>query len=1241
MLRSRRPHLFSLPVFFALISCVLIAANFSFAAATDRITSPIVSAQAARVSGSVPRFARAQSDRGAVDSSLKLEYITLLTVPSASQKQALSKLIADQQNPASPSYHKWLTPEQYADRFGLSPNDIQKLTNWLQSEGFTVVRTARGRNWIVFSGTAGQVEKTFQTEIHNYEVKGEAHFANMTPPAFPAALAGIVTGLRGLNDFRPKSQAKRGQPNYTFALNGGDYIFLAPGDIKTMYDVSTLYGDGIDGTGQTVAVMGETGVYQSDLTNFRQNFGLSAINCSVSGDIITSCNTSNFKYVLVNGTATSVYDDLPEADLDIEWSGATARNAQIIFVTSNSTSGGFVWDSWYHAVDNNIAPVITMSYTAPCEFYEARQSSGEGSIVSDEAELAKANSEGITFMNSSGDTGVAEGDNYNKTGTSLAEDGYAVGYPASSASVTGVGGTLLPFSEYTETYFNPTNDSNGDGGSATMYVPEQAWNDSLEFAYLCESGNNKTTNSLCVDNGIGDGPLLTDWENVQLAVNSAGYPVIGIAAGGGGPSNCVSMDANQVCKSGFPQPTWQSGLNVTAINPSGLGQENSTKTRLSPDISLAASANFPGYLVCTQVNGSAGGGSSCDSPSTGIKDMLTGCINGTGPCTIFGGTSVSTPIFAGMVSLLNQEVVAKGLQAEPGLGNINPTLYRLAASNSTNGAFNPVTTSSSGVYSNGVWCDPGSPSTGIGGDPWPVAMACPSTGTSLLSFNTYNFDATTNYNLAVGLGSVNLSHLAAALVASNLSTTTTPLTSSLNPANQGVAVTFTATVTTTGANQPTGTVNFDDAGTQIGSGTLSTVGGAQVATFTTSTLSAGTHSITAIYVGDTNNAGSTSTAVSQVIVGAPTFTLAVSGASTTVVNQNVVWNGTLTAVNGYNKSVTISCTSGAPATCTPSPVHLFPTASGATFTVTMGSATTGTFNFSIQGTDGTITQSQAVSLRVNGSFTVPATLTNPPSANPGQSTTTGMLLTPTGGSTFTTSVTYACSGLPAGATCSFSPASLASGASATTVQVTVNTAGPFTGAAGGLRHGDGQRKIASTKERLWLPLSLPLSGLLLVGVAGRGLPRRYKIIGLCLTMALPGFLVACGGGSSSNPPPSVVTVSPSSVGTLYPNLTGAPAQMQQFSASVSNSSSQAVTWAVAGGSANGTIDQTGLYTAPAALPSPNSPISITATSTAATAPGTASVSLLAPTPPGNSTITVTVTEGTVVQTTKFTLTVAN
>jgi hypothetical protein len=1099
-----------------LILVILIVSTVSFAAAPDRITGPIVSGQMVKLSAGVPMKAQAQYDRGPVDPSFELSYMTLLTVPSASQQKAISQLLAQQQDRRSPLYHKWLTPEQYADRFGLSQNDIDKITTWLKSEGFAIVRVARARNFIVFSGNAAQAERAFQVQIHNYKVNGEMHFSNTTPPMIPAALSGIVTGFHGLNNFRPKSQAKRGEPAYTFAYKGNDYFFLAPGDIAAIYDVNKFYNNGVDGTGQTLAVMGQTGIYQTDLTNFRQNFGLSPINCTTTTDIITACDTSNFKYILVNGTAETIYDDptgeddLPEADLDIEWSGATAKNATVIFVTATDATGGGVWDSWYYAVDNIVAPVITMSYGS-CEVAEASNgASGEGTFNSDEAELQQANMEGITFLNSAGDTGAAECDDPSITDTNIAINGYAVAYPASSQYVTGVGGTSIPAinpdNEYSSTYWNS---SNGTGGaSAKGYIPEQPWNDAEEFGMLCTVANP------CTLNGVSG---VDSWLSAQEA--------IGISASGGGVSNCFTIDGNGVCTGGFPRPSWQSGISASAINPNGFGV-TSSPARYSPDVSLLASPNFPGYLICTQeaALGGSGSGSACDSPTTGISDMLNACEAGTGPCSIYGGTSVSTPIFAGMVTLLNQYLGANGLS------NINSTLYTLAAANSTNHAFNPVTTGTSGSYSNGAWCEEGTPASGVPADPWPPALQCPSAGVNagFLGFNAYDADPNTNYNLVTGLGSVDAYNLAQAWAAAR-PTPTVALAASPTSVSLGQSVTLTATISPSSA---TGVVTFKIGNTTLGSATLSS----GVASISTSSLPVGNDTITASYPGDGYNGPSSGQ--TTVNVTAPTFTF-------------VSTNGTATS-----------------------------------HTVMAGQTT------------------------LAYSFTA----------------------TPTSASTFAEAVTLSCSSAGFSPTdptltsssCAFSPsATIAAGSSASTVTMTIATAGPNTGTGSQLRH-------RADKRSPWLPLTLPIAGLVMLGLGSRKVPRRSAIAIACVSLALVGFMVACGGSSSSAPPPISVTVTPSTTVQLYANETGnswpASATQQQFSAVVNNSTNQNVTWSVAA-SADGTVSSTGLYTTPATVPSPAT-ITVTATAAAdATKSGTGTVDILTPTAVGTFNVTVTAVEG--------------
>ncbi|MFZ3340761.1 MAG: hypothetical protein WA213_07760, partial [Terriglobales bacterium] len=360
------------------------------------------------------------------------------------------------------------------------------------------------------------------------------------------------------------------------------------------------------------------------------------------------------------------------------------------------------------------------------------------------------------------------------------------------------------------------------------------------------------------------------------------------------------------------------------------------------------------------------------------------------------------------------------------------------------------------------------------------------------------------------------------------------------------------------------------------------------------------------------------------------FALAVTAApGSTVLGQNVFWSGTLTSLHGYGSSVNLSCAGAAPGVCSVSPSSLVPTASGASFTVMVGNATTGTFNFSIQGTDGTLTHSQAVSLTVGTDVTWSDTGSTTVTVEAGQSATYSFSAAPVGGATFTGAVTFACASLPALTSCSFSPASLTAGAGTTSVTATISTTGPISGSGSDRRH-TGNRSIADSGKSggigiawNWF-LTIPVAGIFLAGI-GRGRSdgrkkdcrRRIRcgaMLGCGLAFSGLLLLAACGGlggGGGQGPPAVTVTVSPGSA-NVYADEAGntwpPSATQQQFSAVVNNGSSQNVTWAVTGGGANGTIDGNGLYTSPAVAPSPAS-VTVTATSALATGPGSATVNI--------------------------------
>jgi subtilase family serine protease len=422
------------------------------------------------IHGNLRSEARPQYDRGAVESTLRLTNIIMAFRPSPDQEAALNTLLQEQLDPSSPNFHRWLTPEQFADRFGLSRADMGRIVSWLEDQGFTINLTARGRTWVSFSGTAAQVSSAFHTEIHRYVVNGETHYANSTDPAVPSALADVVLGFRSLDDFHPRPRAARwtrriaDRPEFTSSLTGSH--FLTPNDFATIYGLQSLYNAGLTGSGEKIAVMGQTDFAVSDIQAFRKNSGL---------------GTNNPVTLLVPGSPDpgTSSGDLIEADLDLEWSGGLAPNAPILFV--NSTDA---FDSLTYAVDQDLSPVLSVSY-GNCE-------AQVGSVFADSlATSAKqANAQGMTLVSASGDDGAADCDTGTPTSPpTIATQGLAVDVPAAIPYFTGVGGTQ--FNEGSGTYWSGTN--NADMGSALSYIPESVWNETVQDGSLAAGGGGVST----------------------------------------------------------------------------------------------------------------------------------------------------------------------------------------------------------------------------------------------------------------------------------------------------------------------------------------------------------------------------------------------------------------------------------------------------------------------------------------------------------------------------------------------------------------------------------------------------------------------------------------------------------------------------------------------------------------------------------------------------------------------------
>jgi subtilase family serine protease len=436
-----------------------------------RINSEISSSQPTTLQGSLHPFARAENDAGRMPATARLNGISLYFNRSAAQQSDLEALLAAQQDPTSPHYHQWLTPDQFAARFGMAQSDLDKAQSWLQQQGFSIDSVARSHNMIRFSGTVAQVESAFATEMHYYNVAGARHFAPSTALSVPAAIAPAVAGVRNLNDFRPRAQHTVPRAGFTSSQSGN--VFFAPPDIATVYDIGPLYSNSIDGTGQAIAVAGQSAIQLADIENFQ-----SAANLTKKDPLPVLMPGTGDSQVTANG-------DEGESDIDVEWAGATAPGANIVFVYTGSNTSFGVYDSVQYAVDEKIAPIISVSYDS-CE---TELTANDLKVL--EGIMSQGASQGQTIVVASGDQGstACSGDTHLST---TQQEAIAVNYPASSAYTTGMGGTEIDpgnqaYITAGQGYWQAKGSSD-TVSTALKYIPEVAWNDDSVGNPLSASG---------------------------------------------------------------------------------------------------------------------------------------------------------------------------------------------------------------------------------------------------------------------------------------------------------------------------------------------------------------------------------------------------------------------------------------------------------------------------------------------------------------------------------------------------------------------------------------------------------------------------------------------------------------------------------------------------------------------------------------------------------------------------------
>jgi subtilase family serine protease len=603
------------------------------------ITQPVDEKSLVTLPGNTRPEVKPANDRGPVADTLPLEHMYLQLKRSSEQQQAAEDLINRLHDQNAPEYHHWLTADQIAERFGPAEEDIQTISNWLTSHGFSVNVVYRANGVIDFSGPASAIRESFHTEIHNLNVNGKPHIANVRDPQIPTALAPAVEGVVSMNDFYPLPQYRL-PAQYTFSSGGQEYQSLVPGDLATIYNINPIYAAGVSGQGQTIVVIEDSDVFNpEDWVTFRNTFGLTKEFPQGSFRQIHPQPPNNPN----NGTACAdpaVNGDDFEAILDAEWASAAAPSAAIVLAAcpdTNTNFGGFIAMQNLLTGPGRPPGIISISYAGA----ESSNGASLNAYINQLYEIAVL--QGVSVFAGAGDDGAA-GSDY---GTPAAMYGINVSGLASTTNNVAVGGTDFgdKYLGKTSTYWSATNGKYFN--SASSYVPEIPWNDSCASQLITIFLGFKRPYGT---EGSCNSPLLP-----QILLN--------VLAGGGGPSGCaygnpsiysgvdpVGFNAAVVsgtCK-GYAKPSYQSFVSGNPIDG----------VRDTPDVSLFAADGIWGHYYTL-----------CDSDTANLGAP---CVGAPSNWAGGGGTSFATPIMAAIQALIDQ--AAGGYQ-----GNPNFIYYSLAA----------------------------------------------------------------------------------------------------------------------------------------------------------------------------------------------------------------------------------------------------------------------------------------------------------------------------------------------------------------------------------------------------------------------------------------------------------------------------------------------------------------------------------------------------------------------------------
>jgi len=1104
---------------FALVTCMACPGALG-RQSTDHSSPFPDHAQAQLLPDHHPLWANAGNDLGAMASEQMLPQLTVVLARTAAQESALEKLLTEQQDPASPNYRHWLTPDEIGERFGPSPQEVEAVRVWLESAGLRVDWVAPSRIFIGCSGSAAEVSRAFHTEVHEYSAYGVKRYSVSSDPLIPAALAPVVRAVRGLYMVEEK-------PLHRFtALNsaspevtaGGSH-FMAPQDFAIIYDLP----GGLDGAGEAIGIVGEARTNFADFSNFDHVTGAGVPNpTEIVPTAYGGIDPGPPFTAPPTGGASDGYQG--EATLDVLRAGSIAPQAKLLLVVATPASGGIAAAAEYLVQTTPVpAQVMTISFGA-CE-----SEAGFSGVSYWDGLFQQAAAEGISVFVSSGDSG-ASGCDLSFITPPANPFANSPNVICSSTYATCVGGTEFNDAASPSQYWNS---SNGYGlSSALGYIPEGVWNEPL---------NSKSKSQVASSGGgVSKFIAIPSWQTgtgvpgaragrytPDIAFSAAGHDgyFACFAAGNGG---CVNQ-GGQFYFSVF------SGTSVAAPSMAGIAtllDENAgaAQGNLNPSLyQLASSA--PGAFHDVTVSSSGVSGCSVNTPSlcnnsipgtAGLAGGQAGFLVGYGydEVTGLGSLDVSTFLndyqnnLAPTIDLLD----VQSPLTFPSLFVGYPESTRITVENSGSAIMNLLTVAISGADA-GDFNQNNSCTSSLSprGSCFIQLTFTPKAGGTRTAVLTLTSSNAANSPLMIQLSGTGSTTLLVPSVGTSVSSVViTPV--------QALAVDLTVFPPPGPYPAPTGSATLTSGAYTSPAAALS--GGNATINVPAGSLAVGNDTLTITYTPDSQSAS-----------------LFASASGTTFVTVGVVpaqmtetfSQGTITTAQAMTVGVGVSSYNGNPTPTgsvkvagggyTSAPATL--AGGSASFSIPAGSLATGTYTLlatytpdaassSIYRT-GSIGTFVTVTAPVPPSFTVSGTaVTLYPGAATGNTST--ISIAPSGGFTGSVALTAAITSSPSGAqdppTLSFgstSPASI-SGASAGNAVLTITTIAAISGAL-------------SAPQRPWLTAGgAALAGLLFFWAPRRRRKWRTMLGMLALLAAFSGAVLACssvqsggGGGGGGNP----------------------------------------------------------------------------------------------------------------------------